>query len=163
MKKIFFIISLISSFSFAQVSQQEFELIKTYKQNLVDKDMNQTIQSLKNLIDYYKGETQYHISLGYIYHLQRNRKLAKQHLEKGRTYVMDQLITSTKLSMSNKQAMDHVVALCFAGFEKDCAEMFMLIEARFVEDEYYMTYDFDTIKKLAEKQRNSIKEYFTTK
>lgn len=163
MRKIFFILSLFSNFLFAQISQEEFELIKTYKQNIIDKDLNKTIQSLQKLIEFHKDQTHYHISLGFIYQLQRNRKLANRHLEKGRSYVIDELVTSTKLSMSNKESMDHIVALCFAGYEKDCEEMFMLTESRFVNDDYYKDYDFETIKKLGEKQRNVMKSFFNTK
>ena len=160
MKKFFFLVSFVSSLCFAQVTDQEFELIKTYKQNLTAKDMNQTILALQQLINYYKGETQYHISLGYMYQLQRNRKLAKYHLEKGRSYILEQLVTK---QLSAKETMYHVVALCFAGFEKDCQEMFDFSEARFVNDESYNEYDYESIKILAENQRNNLKEYFSSK
>ena len=157
MKKFFCILYLTSSFCFSQISDIEFELIKTYKQNLVEKDLNKTIQSLHNLIDFHKGETQYHISLGYIYQLQRNKRLAKNHLEKGKSFIIDQLITA---KLSPKQTMDHVVALCFAGFDKECEEMFTFSEARFVADDYYSEYEFETVQKLAEKQREIMKTYF---
>lgn len=160
MKKFLFFLVFSSSLSFGQVSTQEFELIKTYKKNLVDKNLEQTIQSLQNLINYHQGETQYHISLGYIYQLQRNKKLAKVHLDKGRSYILDQLITE---KLSPKQTMDHVVALCFAGFVKDCEEMFTFTESRFINDEYYSEFDFVSIKKLAENQRKIMNNFFENK
>ena len=160
MKKFLCVLLFVSSFCFSQVTNEEFELIKSYKQNLLDKDLNQTIKSLQDLIEFHKGETQYHISLGYIYQLQRNKKLAKFHLDKGRSYVLEQLITK---KLSPKQTMDHVVALCFAGFKKECEEMFTLSEARFIGDDYYGEYEFETVEKLAEKQRENIKTYFDTK
>ena len=157
MKYFFILFLFIGNYTFSQKPEQEIELVKRYKKSLLDKNQSQSIQTLKDLIRYHDDETQYHISLGFIYQLQGYRKLSKNHLQKGREFVKKQLITKV---LSPKETMDHVVALCFAGYYSDCEEMFNLVEARLIQDDYYKNYDFDTIKKLGERQREIMKTYF---
>lgn len=157
MKYFSLIAFLISLCTFAQKSEKEIELIKTYKSNIVAKDINATISTLHDLIDYYEGNSQFQLSLGYLYQLKGDKKKSKVHLSKGRTFVLDQL---HEKKMSNDELMDHVVALCFAGFKDDCESSFIFFENKFINDPHYTDYEFETVQKLGERQRVLMKDNF---
>ena len=102
-------------------------------------------------------DTQYQISLGYIYQLQGKKELANAHLTKGRAFVLQQLEIK---DFNPKQTIDHIVALCFAGYEKDCLNAFNQATALLQSDVYYSHYDFVAIQQLAMQQRQLLQAYF---
>lgn len=157
MYQLFLIFILCSSQLLGQINRKEVELIQSYKSNLVQKDLEGTIQSLKALIALKNGNTQYQISLGYIYQLQGKNELSNAHLGKGRAFVLQQLETK---ALNPKQTIDHIVALCFAGFEKDCLKVYNQSASLLQSDAYYSDYDFVAIQQLANQQRQILQSYF---
>lgn len=157
MKKLFLIFGLLSLNLFGQVNVTEANLIKSYKSNLIKRDVEATIQSLKALIELKNGNTQYQISLGYIYQLKGNKELANAHLVKGRAFVLQQL---SEKQLNPKQTMDHIVALCFAGYEKDCLNTYNQNKELIQSDDYHSSFDFPAIQQLAMQQRKVLQTYF---
>lgn len=157
MYQLFLIFILCSSQLLGQINRKEVELIQSYKSNLVQKDLEGTIQSLKALIALKNGKSQYQISLGYIYQLQGKNELSNAHLGKGRAFVLQQLETK---ALNPKQTIDHIVALCFAGFEKDCLKAYNHSASLLQSDAYYSDYDFVAIQQLANQQRQILQSYF---
>lgn len=158
MKKLFLIFGLLSFNVFGQVNSTEANLIKSYKSNLVKKDVEGTIQSLKALIELKNGNTQYQISLGYIYQLKGKKELANAHLAKGRAFVLHQLEMK---ELNPKQTIDHIVALCFAGYEKDCLNSYNKNRILLESDNYTSSFEFVTIQQLAQQQRKVLQMYFS--
>ena len=156
MRLAFVLFLIISSFTFAQIPQEEVDLIKSYKRNLIAKDLDKTTESLLQLIDYYKGNTQYHISLGYIYQLRKDFIKSKSHFEKGKSFIEYQLQNS---DLSNEQILEHIVALCFANYDADCNKSYQKFQENLSVDQDLNKYDFETIKKLANHQREIIKNF----
>lgn len=159
-KKFFFCSILFSSSVFSQNQSTEFELMKAYRSNLIQQDIDGTIQALKKIIAYHKEETQYQISLGYIYQLKGNQKLANAHLNTGRAFVLNQI---SNKSLTSKEALDHIVALCFAGFEKDCFSSYNQLKQYYLDDSYFSEFDFQIIQRLGLQQRQILNQFFAPK
>jgi len=157
MKWVLFVSLFCGQMVSAQLPSNEVELIKTYKKNLINKDLHQTILSLKDLITYYNDQTHYHISIGYLYQLQNKNQLSQNHFLQGRTYILEQLRVK---ELTNKQILDHIVALCFAEFDEACKTTYFQFQDRFMRDKDFQEFDYETIKQLAQRQRQNIKEYF---
>lgn len=157
MKFYFLLHFCVSTILYGQIDSKEAELIQSYRKSLISKDVKETVTSLNNLIVYKEGETQYHIALGYIYQLQGKHQLANVHLAKGRTFVLSQLKDK---KLNNQQLLDHVVALCFAGFEQDCLQAYQTKYTLLKEDTYTSLFDFRTIQQFALHQRQLLNAYF---